>query len=317
MYHPTTRLLALLELLQSRGQMSGTEIAERLQVDGRSVRRYILMLQDLGIPIEGTRGPYGGYRLLPGYKLPPLLFSEDEAIALTLGLLLLQRSGLALTAAAVEGTLAKVERTLPAATRERVQALQDHLALETGVPDATVDSGLVVLLSDATAQHRRVFLRYRAPRGEESEREVDPYGVVQRSRYWYLVGYCHLRSNIRIFRLDRIRDAAPRHAHFHPPQDFDCLEYLLTSLSSWDANITVEVVLDLSLERARRIVPRWYGILEPVSGGVLLRTQVDDLDDLARTLLGLGCALQIRRPIELKPVLRRAAAEIMRVAEHA
>src|SRR5579875_2417686 len=124
MYHPTTRLLALLELLQSRGQMSGTEIAERLQVDGRSVRRYILMLQDLGIPIEGTRGPYGGYRLLPGYKLPPLLFSEDEAIALTLGLLLLQRSGLALTAAAVEGTLAKVERTLPTATRERVQALQ-------------------------------------------------------------------------------------------------------------------------------------------------------------------------------------------------
>jgi predicted DNA-binding transcriptional regulator YafY len=315
MYHPTTRLLALLELLQSRGQLSGTELSERLEVDGRSVRRYITMLQDLGIPIEGTRGQYGGYRLLPGYKLPPLLFAEDEAVALTLGLLLLQRSGLTLTATAVEGALAKVERTLPAATRERVRALQTHLALDPVVQETAADSSLVVLLSEATALSRRVFIRYRAQGSDETEREVDPYGVVHASRYWYLVGHCHLRQGLRVFRLDRIRNAEQREATFEPPVGFDCLDYLLKSLASWESMIAVEVLLDLSLEKARRRIPRWYGVLEPTPEGVVLRTQIDDLDDVARFLLGLGCSLTVRQPSELKPALRRAAAEMAKVAE--
>src|SRR5216117_2231452 len=130
MYHPTTRLLAVLELLQSRGRIGGGELARRLEVDERTVRRYVTMLRDLGIPIEAERGRYGAYRLRPGFKLPPLMFTEDEAIALTLGLLAARRLGLTAAAPATAGALAKVERVLPDAVRERVQALQDALVIE-------------------------------------------------------------------------------------------------------------------------------------------------------------------------------------------
>src|SRR5579864_5540803 len=130
MYHPTTRVLTVLELLQSHRQMSGPRLAERLEVDIRSVRRYITMLQELGIPIEAERGRYGTYRLRPGFKLPPLMFTEDEALALTLGLLAAKRLGLAVAAPAVEGALAKIERVLPATIRERVQAVQETLVLD-------------------------------------------------------------------------------------------------------------------------------------------------------------------------------------------
>src|SRR5437899_5634291 len=118
MYHPTTRVLTVLELLQAHRQMSGPKLAERLEVDVRSARRYITMLQDLGIPVEAERGRYGGYKLRPGYKLPPLMWSEDEAMAVTLGLRAAQQIGLAKTLPTVESALAKVERVLPLALRE-------------------------------------------------------------------------------------------------------------------------------------------------------------------------------------------------------
>ena len=130
MYHPTTRVLTVLELLQAHRQMSGPRLAERLEVDVRSVRRYITMLQDLGIPIEAERGRYGNYRLMRGFKLPPLMLTEDEALALTLGLLVAKRLGLTIAAPAVEGALAKIDRVLPEALRERVQAVQETLVLD-------------------------------------------------------------------------------------------------------------------------------------------------------------------------------------------
>lgn len=316
MYHPTTRLLTLLELLQARGRVSGTELARRLEVDGRSVRRYVGMLQDLGIPIEGTRGPYGGYRLLPGYKLPPLLFSEDEGVALILGLLGLRHTGLALAPEAVEGALAKVDRVLPAAARARVQALQAHLALD-APGESSADGTLVVLLSEAAARGQSVVLRYRSERGEETERVVDPYGVVAAMRSWYLVGYCHLRQGLRLFRLDRIQDAAPREERFTPPSDFDALGYVLPRIAAWGGSGAVEVVLGLNMAQARRRVPPGTSTLEPASDGVILRTQAHNLDALARFLLGLGCSLAVREPPALKDALRRVAREIMHVAESA
>ena len=119
MYHPTTRVLAVLELLQSRRRLGGAELAERLEVDGRTVRRYIAMLQDLGIPVEAERGRYGAYHLRPGFKLPPLMFSDEEALAVVLGLLAARRLGLALAAPDVEGALAKIERVRPCASASR------------------------------------------------------------------------------------------------------------------------------------------------------------------------------------------------------
>src|SRR5262245_4010702 len=128
MYHPTTRLLAVLELLQSHQSLSGAVLSQRLEIDRRSVRRYIAMLQDMGIPIETQRGPHGGYRLRPGFKLPPLMFTEDEALAITLGLLAARRLGLTADALGVEGALAKLDRALPVASRDRMQAVQESLA---------------------------------------------------------------------------------------------------------------------------------------------------------------------------------------------
>src|SRR5207302_5339498 len=112
-YHPTTRVLTVLELLQARARLNGSELAERLEVDRRTVRRYVNTLQELGVPVESESGRYGGYRLRPGYKLPPMMFNEEEALALILGLLASRRAGLLDAAPAVEGALAKIDRVLP------------------------------------------------------------------------------------------------------------------------------------------------------------------------------------------------------------
>src|SRR6267154_2591198 len=148
MYHPTTRVLTVLELLQAHRQMSGPKLAERLEVDVRSVRRYIVMLQDLGIPIEAERGRYGTYRLLRGFKMPPMMFTEDEALALTLGLLAARRLGMTIAAPAVEGALAKIDRVLPESLRERVQALQETLVLDVVSPERSLSApGSAVVLT--------------------------------------------------------------------------------------------------------------------------------------------------------------------------
>ena len=224
MYHPTTRVLTVLELLQSHRQMSGPKLAERLEVDVRSVRRYILMLQELGIPIEGERGRYGNYRLRRGFKMPPLMFTEDEALALTLGLLAAKRVGIAMTTPSVEGALAKIDRVLPEAVRERVQAVQETLVLNIGSSElarSAPGSSVVLTFSMATQQEKRVWMRYRASQAGETERAVDPYGLIFQAGLWYTIGYCHLRQDLRIFRLDRVLSVEPREESFTRPPGFD------------------------------------------------------------------------------------------------
>src|ERR1043166_9389139 len=128
MSHPTTRVLTVLELLPSRSRMSGAELADRLDVDPRTVRRYVSTLKDLGVPVESEAGRYGGYRLRPGFKLPPMMFTEEEALALIVGLLISRRVGFGDAAPAVEGALAKIDRVLPVRLRGRVQAVQGTLS---------------------------------------------------------------------------------------------------------------------------------------------------------------------------------------------
>ena len=125
MSHPTIRVLAMLELLQARRQLSGAELAAGLGVDQRTVRRYALRLADLGIPVTAERGRYGGYRLLPGYRLPPLMLTDDEAAAVVIGLLAAERLGQPV--AGISTALAKIQRVLPAALGERVAALRQTL----------------------------------------------------------------------------------------------------------------------------------------------------------------------------------------------
>lgn len=311
MYHPTTRVLTVLELLQSRVRISGPELAHRLEVDGRTVRRYVAMLQELGIPVEAGRGRYGAYRLRPGYKLPPLLFSDDEALAVVLSLVAARRLHLTLAVAAAEGALAKIERVLPAALRERLRALEDSLVLAGGVPAVTPESALVLTLGEAAQRRCRVWLRYRSYSGEDSEREVDPYGLVYRAGRWYLAGHCHLRGGVRTFRLDRVLAVEPREARFERPEGFDALAAVERGIASVPQTWLVEVELTTTLERARRCVPPALATLEPLGEErVLLCCSDEDLDRTAHFVAGLGCPFTVRQPPELREALRRLAERI-------
>ena len=314
MYHPTTRLLSILELLQAHDRLSGPGLARRLGVDGRSVRRYVMMLQDLGIPVEAVRGVHGGYRLRPGYKLPPLIFTEDEAFALTLALLATPRLGLAFAAPAIEGARAKLERVLPPLVRARVQAVGGTVALDATPVSSTADPDLVALFAQAAHLGRRVWLRYRSSDGGETERAVDPYGVACWSRYWYAVGHCHLRGGLRMFRLDRALAAELRDEAFPPQADFDARDYVVRSLATMPGIWTVEVLLGLTLDEARRRIPAAFATLEQAATGVLFRCHYDDLDQLARYLVSLGCALAVREPPELREAFRRLALELAQIA---
>ncbi len=310
MYHPTTRLLTALELLQSRRQLSGPELAERLEVNVRSVRRYITMLQDLGIPVEAGRGRYGAYRLRPGYKLPPLMFSEEEALALILGLATARRLGLAEPALAAEGALAKIERVLPVALRERVQAVQESLVLALSAPRPMPANELVVTLGIGVRQQRQVGLRYRAWGGEESQRVLDPYGMVYREGFWYTVGYCHLRQDIRVFRLDRVLEATLREETFSRPAQFAALEHVERAIARTPGVWHVVVLLKMPLEEAQRQISPALATLEATDNGVLMRCYVDKLDWIAGVLAGLGCSLVIQQPEELREALATLAERL-------
>ena len=310
MSHPTVRLLTALELLQSRQSITGAELAERLEIDPRTVRRYIAMLQEWGIPVLAKRGRYGAYRLMPGFKLPPLMFSEDEALALTLGLLAARRMGLALTAPAVEGALAKVERVLPVSLRTRVQAVQEavllHLAPSRDVPAQAV----VLTLSTAVQEQRQVWLRHRSAQGEETERSFDPYGLVYQAGRWYTAGYCHLRREPRVFRLDRVQEATLRDERFTRPAEFDPLTVVLRSLAEQPGAWLVRVVLKTTIAQAQLLLPAGMAALEDTAEGVELRAYVENLEWMARLLVNLGTPFVVREPAALRETLRQLAAEI-------
>lgn len=315
MYHPTTRVLTVLELLQSRERLSGPELAARLEVNARTARRYITMLQDMGIPIEAERGRYGAYRLRPGFKLPPLMFSDEEALAVTLGLLAARRLGLAVAAPAVEGALAKIERVLPPALRERLQAVQASLVLDLARSEASPSSATVVEMSRAAQAGRRVSMRYSNERGAETERALDPYGIVFRQGRWYVVGYCHLRQALRLFRLDRVTELQVGDEPFTRPEGFDAAAFVVQSLASIPNTWEVEVLLRAPLDEARRRISPVFGTLEECEGGVLLRAHGDHLSWMARELVATGLRLRVLRPEALREELRQLAQRVLEMAD--
>lgn len=311
MYFPATRVLTILEMLQSRQRLSGPELAARLEVNTRTVRRYITMLQDLGFPIEAERGRHGYYRLRPGFKLPPLMFTEEEALGLTLGLLAVRRLGLAVAPPAVEGALAKVERVLPPILLERVRAVQETLSLTFPPVSTTPKSEILLTLCTAAQQERRVHVRYADWRGEESERDVDVYGLVYRGGYWYSTGYCHLRQDLRVFRLDRINLVETRAETFTRPLDFDCVEYVMRSLATTPTTWPVEILLETTLAEARQMISPAVAILEETSQGVMMRCSVGNLDWLTTDyLIHLDCPFIVLQPPELREELHRLAVKI-------
>jgi predicted DNA-binding transcriptional regulator YafY len=315
-YRPTTRLLSMLELLQARGRISGPELARRLEVGERTVRRYVAMLKEMGVPVEAERGRYGAYALRPGFRLPPMMFTDEEALALTFGLISARRLGLAGVAPAIDGALSKIERVMPEHLRGRVRMLEESVTLAVA-PPATPSPGRVVLTFGAgVRERRRVRLRHRSDLGEVTERELDPYGVVHRGGYWYAVGYDHLRGGMRIFRLDRVLETELLETTFVRPPGFDTPEGVLGVLADMPQDRwSVEVLLEATPEEAREQVPPMGVTLERAEGGVVMRSSTSDLGWMARVLAGLSFPFVVRRPSELREALGRRAAEIAALAE--
>ncbi len=314
-YNPTTRLLTILELLQSRKELSGVALARHLEVDVRTVRRYITMLQDMGIPIEAGRGRYGGYQLRPGFKLPPLMFSEDEAVALTLGLLLTRRLGLGIDAAAVEGALAKVERVMPTPVNELVQALQASLEMELPVSNKphSPEGAVIKTLSLAIQRQQQLELQYKAWHGEASLRTLDPYGLAYRAGYWYMVGYCHLRQDVRTFRLDRVLNVLLSDQTFTRPAHIDIMRHVEASIARTPGAWRIDVLLQTTLENAQQQISPALATLEATDEGIRLRCYVQKLPWFAHFLAGLDCDIVVCHPPELRDELRLLASRIMKM----
>src|SRR2546423_4501704 len=310
MPHPTTRVLAVLELLQSQGQMGGAELARRVEVDRRTLRRYIAMLEEMGIPITTEQGRYGGYRLVPGYKLPPMMFTDEEAQALSLGLIAARGLGLADAAPAIESVQAKLDRVLPSAPKKTISALRESVALQTGDSHANADAKLLRVLSQCAQTRRTAALRYRAADGALTSRDFDVYGLVYRSGRWYVVGFCRLRQGLRTLRLDRIAHADVTEKPFERPAGFDAVESLSRAMATLPRAVKTEILLHTDIATAKREIIEALGIPSIAAEGVVLNGSADELDWYARELMRLPFAFEIRAPIQLRAMLARLASEL-------
>nr|BBH85993.1 repressor [Thermosporothrix sp. COM3] len=310
MYSPVLRLLTVLNILQSRSEVTAAQLAEKLEVNQRSARRYITMLQDMGFPIEALRGRYGGYRLCPGSRLPPLMWTEEEALAITLGLQVAQQMGVAGSVPTVTGALAKVERLLPERLREQVQAVHEMVSfnLKTRVEGQVPD--FMLRFSMAAYRGQRLLIRYQKGTEATSTRLFDCYGVVHWGNRWYAVGFCHLRNTVRIFRIDRVIGIEEQKVYFKKPDSFNALEYVIQEFAAIPSHWYIVVLLQARMEQLHDRVPPTYATLEATEDGVLLRAYDDSLDHMARFLVSLGCPFTIMQPVALIDEMRSLAEKL-------
>ncbi|MFE2550220.1 helix-turn-helix transcriptional regulator [Streptomyces sp. NPDC059355] len=322
MSRPIARVLMLLELLQSGGLRTVAELAARLEVDERTVRRYADHLLDLDVPVESVRGRHGGYRLASGYRMPPLMLSDDEALAVLLGLIAGRRAGLmTATGSASETAAAKIRRVLPQRLGHRLDAVLGSLAF-TAPPSAPAPPESAVLLSvaDAVRHHRPVSIRYTAADGRRSERALHPYGLVAHSGRWYVTGVDPAIGEDRTFRLDRIADARTLPGTFDPPAGFDPAERVLSAMASAPYRHEVTVRVQGTAEHVRARLPAGVAIVEEsVSEGgpdpenerwSRVEMRVDRLDWLPAALASLDRPFAIERPEELRGLVTRFAARL-------
>ena len=316
MYHPTTRVLAVLALLQAHGRMSGSELAQRLEVNIRTLRRYIIMLQDLGIPIAAERGRNGAYILSAGFKLPPMMFTNEEALALTIGLISARRLNLADTDRAIESAFAKLERVMPLDLKNRMRALTETITLGLNTASSTPPSEVVLSTMSSAAQlQQRVHIQYHPNQGEATERDFDPYGLTYYLHKWYVIGYCHLRRDLRSFRLDRITQVKGVNAHFVRPEHFDPLAHMMQVIATMPRTFAFELLLKTDIATAQKEVFDVLGILETSRDGVIMRGSVEDLDWLARQISIFSFDFVVLKPEELKAELKKHSEKLANLAK--
>jgi len=316
MTRSTSRVLALLEILEGGGQHTVPELARRLAVDERTVRRYVGHLLDIDVPVTSTRGRYGGYRLAAGYRVPPLMLTDEEALAVLLGLVVGRRSGIATATAEAGDTAAgKIRRVLPVDTARRLDALLETLDWTTPPAQVTgADAGTLLLLATAARDRRPVVIDYRSRDGRHSERTIHPYGIVAHHGRWYVTGHDGTSGQVRTFRLDRIERPALRPGGFETPEGFQPAAAVLKSLATTPWRHDVRVVVEASAEVVRAQLPPGLARVQPVGADPdrsRIELRAEHLEWIPALLVGLQRPFTIEQPAELRELVRSLAGRLL------
>jgi predicted DNA-binding transcriptional regulator YafY len=262
---PTARALLALELLQDSPGITADRLGEKLGVSERAARRYVGILREAGIPVESTRGPYGGYRVGRGVRLPPLTFTATEALGLVMAVLDGHHDA-ADAADPVGSALGKLLRALPGRVAEQAEAVRRTTAPAPDRAAARPDPATATTLVQACADSRRVRLGYRSEAGAEWSQEVDPWAVVVRHGRWYLLCWSHRAQARRAYRIDRVTAAEVLADTCTRPADLDPVADLEAHLAAgWEYE--VDVLIDAPVEAVAACLPRTVGLLEPVDAG--------------------------------------------------
>lgn len=311
---PTGRTLRLLSLLQSRPVWSGPELADRLGVTTRCVRRDVDRLRSLGYPVQSSQGVGGGYQLGAGRALPPLLLDDDEAVAVAVCLRLAAGGTVVGVDEAAVRTLAKLDQVLPPRLRVQVQAVHGStVTLDT--PGQQVDADVLLSLARACRDTERVRFSYRPRDGEPAERRVEPYRLVSTGRRWYLMAFDLDRDDWRTFRLDRILAVDVTGWRFRPRETPDPADYVRRSVSQSPYQWVVRARIAAPARVVAQWVPPTAATVEPDGeAACILAAGTDDLERVALHLFGMPFEVVILDPPELRAVLRRLARRLSAAA---
>lgn len=304
-----TRLINLILILQRQPGQKAADLADRLGVSVRTLHRYFGMLDEMGVPVYAERGPYGGFSLVRGYKLPPLVFTPEEAVAVSLGTSLAGEMWGTLYHESAQGALAKLENVLPDEQRQEI-AWARRALVATGMNRADIEALAPSLekLRRAVRESRRVSMTYHSgsnPHGEQ--RELDPYALVHRSGWWYVVGYCHLRLALRTFRVDRIVGLSLTDQAFPAPADFNIRVYMAQELQ--DApQLKVQMRFAAQFAHlAQYARGYWETLEEEPDGRVLVTFSAPDIYSAASNALAYGPAVIVLEPPEVCQIVKEWA----------
>jgi predicted DNA-binding transcriptional regulator YafY len=308
------RLLKLLSLLQTRRDWPGEELARRLEVSGRTIRRDIERLRDLGYPVDALTGPAGGYRLHAGTAMPPLLLDDDEAVAIAVGLRTAARASVTGIEESAVRALVKLEQVLPAHLRRRVRAL-GSATVAPPVAGPTVDPQHLTVIAAACRDSECLRFAYRSRDGTESRREVEPHSLVNLGRRWYLVAWDRRRDDWRTFRIDRLTRPASSGVRFVPRElpGRDAAAFVELSISRTPNRFEASVILHAAAEEIARRVPSYWGTIEPIDERTCrYRSGDDDLGWLAIRIAMLDVDFEVQEPPELTERLEALADRLGR-----
>lgn len=314
MSQTSSRLLELLSLLQGRRDWPGDELAERLDVSGRTIRRDIERLRQLGYPVESLSGPAGGYRFRAGSAMPPLLLDDEEAIAIAVGLRTAAGASVRGIEEAAVRALVKLEQVLPAHLRRRVGAL-GSATFTLPVPGPTVDPQHLSVIAAACRDSECLRFGYRTRDGTDSHREVEPHSLVNHGRRWYLVGWDRRRDDWRTFRIDRLAKPASTGVRFRPRKlpAKDAAKYVQRRITEAPNRFEAVVTLHAAADEVTRRVPAYWGAIEPIDAHTCrYRTGDDNLGWLALRIAMLGVDFELHEPPELVQHLRELALRLGR-----